>query len=759
MGRIYAGDGNSFVWQWQPKGQIVLDSYPDGVFVRYSNCDTVEAPVVQTRRDGDKLIADIPPELMQVDKDITVYVCNEDGIIHCHFLSVISSPKPSSYIYEPVEVLRYESLAERIRVIEEWISKGGGIQEETDPTVPDWAKQPQKPAYTAQEVGAMPAGTKIPGKTSELTNDAGFVDKAVSDLINYYTKEQMQELIAAIPRFRVTVVQQLPAAGEELVLYLVPFATAEGQYLEYIWVDGRWEVIGSQRVDLTGYAKEDWVEDYVSTRLEGDSGQKVDLNQGAENSGKFLGIDDAGIVTPMDVNKMTQSEELTFAYTKSYPDGTTFEYEKRDKPYGYWVFEPSSIRGGILSVDWDTTRLTSFDIILYLFKDGQPYKYIQQNIPGGTNVPLAGDEPPIIWIEPGKGSGFCKATAPFNVKIPNDCTVMICMRSTYNVYPDGNDFSNGNFPSYASEFFTVKVDKTISFDPSIKLDKNQGADNASRYLVTDESGNIVCGDRLPGNVDLRATWDTVIHRGWVSGAPENTLPAFFLAKENGYYWVECDVRMSADGVPVLAHDSTITGTNASGASVTLTVADTTLADLQAVTLATHSRFGAVKTNTLAELLEMARVLGMKVLIDIKVSGQAAMEAIAKTVLRYGMGSNVVYMPIGADNANFIKSIDKNANFDFVRFGTSPTADDDFTAYAALLSGGNRVNFDVQADTWGFAEADIDAINSAGIGLAAWNVHSENVVKCLDAGAVRLTKHNNFDSVDLDAVYLATKTYW
>lgn len=28
---------------------------------------------------------------------------------------------------------------------------------ETDPTVPDWAKQPSKPTYTAAEVGAMPA--------------------------------------------------------------------------------------------------------------------------------------------------------------------------------------------------------------------------------------------------------------------------------------------------------------------------------------------------------------------------------------------------------------------------------------------------------------------------------------------------------------------------------------------------------------------------------------------------------------------------
>lgn len=48
--------------------------------------------------------------------------------------------------------------------------------EETDPTVPDWAKQPEKPTYTAEDVGALPDNTKIPTKTSELENDSGFLE-------------------------------------------------------------------------------------------------------------------------------------------------------------------------------------------------------------------------------------------------------------------------------------------------------------------------------------------------------------------------------------------------------------------------------------------------------------------------------------------------------------------------------------------------------------------------------------------------------
>lgn len=49
---------------------------------------------------------------------------------------------------------------------------------ETDPTVPQWAKQSTKPTYTASEVGALPSSTRIPNKTSDLTNDAGFVTRS-----------------------------------------------------------------------------------------------------------------------------------------------------------------------------------------------------------------------------------------------------------------------------------------------------------------------------------------------------------------------------------------------------------------------------------------------------------------------------------------------------------------------------------------------------------------------------------------------------
>lgn len=41
--------------------------------------------------------------------------------------------------------------------------------------VPEWSRQDTKPTYTYTEVGALPANTFIPSKTTDLTNDASFV--------------------------------------------------------------------------------------------------------------------------------------------------------------------------------------------------------------------------------------------------------------------------------------------------------------------------------------------------------------------------------------------------------------------------------------------------------------------------------------------------------------------------------------------------------------------------------------------------------
>ena len=52
----------------------------------------------------------------------------------------------------------------------------------------------------------------------------------------------------------------------------------------------------------------------------------------------------------------------------------------------------------------------------------------------------------------------------------------------------------------------------------------------------------------------------IAHRGAGKLAPENTLAAFRLGASHGYRMFECDVKLSADGVPFLLHDDTLART-------------------------------------------------------------------------------------------------------------------------------------------------------------------------------------------------------
>ena len=57
---------------------------------------------------------------------------------------------------------------------------------------------------------------------------------------------------------------------------------------------------------------------------------------------------------------------------------------------------------------------------------------------------------------------------------------------------------------------------------------------------------------------MNTTWPYprwVAHRGAGKWAPENTLAAFRLGAQHGYRMFECDVKLSADGVPFLMHDT------------------------------------------------------------------------------------------------------------------------------------------------------------------------------------------------------------
>lgn len=93
----------------------------------------------------------------------------------------------------------------------------------------------------------------IPTKLSQLTNDKTFK-----------TEAEIQSMIEKASSLKKEVVTSLPTAGKDDVIYLVkdPKGKDNNNYLEYLWLNGKYELIGSTQVDLSEYVQQEDLTQY-----------------------------------------------------------------------------------------------------------------------------------------------------------------------------------------------------------------------------------------------------------------------------------------------------------------------------------------------------------------------------------------------------------------------------------------------------------------------------------------------------------------
>ncbi len=132
------------------------------------------------------------------------------------------------------------------------------------------------------------------------------------------------------------------------------------------------------------------------------------------------------------------------------------------------------------------------------------------------------------------------------------------------------------------------------------------------------------------------------HRGASQYAPENTLPAFALAAQQGADGIELDVHLTKDGQLVVIHDETLDRTT----SGTGWVKDHTLAQLRQLCADNHMPgFAQARIPTLEEVLALVRPTGMLVNIELKTSilwYEGIEEKTLDLVRKMGMESRVIY---------------------------------------------------------------------------------------------------------------------
>lgn len=104
--------------------------------------------------------------------------------------------------------------------------------------------------------------------TDDKLDKKGFVTVLTQDLLYYYTKEEISTLLQIVQNSRFKVVAELPTNPQSNVIYLVLKEETENNiYNEFIWVDDKWEQIGSTEVKLDGVATEEYVENKIADFL------------------------------------------------------------------------------------------------------------------------------------------------------------------------------------------------------------------------------------------------------------------------------------------------------------------------------------------------------------------------------------------------------------------------------------------------------------------------------------------------------------
>ncbi|WP_284690956.1 glycerophosphodiester phosphodiesterase [Propioniciclava coleopterorum] len=131
------------------------------------------------------------------------------------------------------------------------------------------------------------------------------------------------------------------------------------------------------------------------------------------------------------------------------------------------------------------------------------------------------------------------------------------------------------------------------------------------------------------------------HRGASGSSPENTLPAFEMAIEQGADGLEFDVQLTRDDHVVVIHDETLERTTDGRGWV----ADHSLEDLRRLDAgAGHEGFEGVRIPTLAEVFDLVRDADVRLNVELKNSRipyQGLEERVLAIIDDYGLADRVI----------------------------------------------------------------------------------------------------------------------
>ena len=230
-------------------------------------------------------------------------------------------------------------------------------------------------------------------------------------------------------------------------------------------------------------------------------------------------------------------------------------------------------------------------------------------------------------------------------------------------------------------------------------------------------------DDVGSGINYDATVKAVNHRGYNTVAPENTLPAFKLSKQNGFQIVETDVQFTSDGVAVCLHDRSIDRTS----DGTGNIDSMTWAQVQQYDFGSwkSSAYAGTKIPSFAQFLALCKNIGLRPYVELKSDvsyTQSQIQSIVDMVHEYGMDAYTTYISFSSTFLGYVKAYDAYARLGFLK---SSATSSDISTLQGLKTDTNEVCYDVKYSS--VTNAICEAYQAAGIPMEIWTVDSESAI--------------------------------
>lgn len=217
------------------------------------------------------------------------------------------------------------------------------------------------------------------------------------------------------------------------------------------------------------------------------------------------------------------------------------------------------------------------------------------------------------------------------------------------------------------------------------------------------------------------------HRGVSAVAPENTLPAYEAAVENGYYSAECDIRLTKDNQWVLIHNSNIDSQFAQFGEVS----DYTLEEMRSFDYKWGGNFWkyeGLKIATLDEYLDVFVGTQTRPQIEIKSDTYDMLYTVVDAVEEKGMVEQAIVISFDYEQLKKIHELNSNIELWYLI--------DEITEEEIAKAKALGDNVWLSPD---FEDNDADSIKlavDAGVGVSFWTVNTVEEAEMLYDMGVR-----------------------